>query len=90
MLSHAAAPPLSFATILSLINCCDNNRSGIYYKRDLYCKRRRLGIAVHRPAAPIGILLERAGPSDRVHASLILLPPYCHENGQQPRRGSES
>ena len=45
---------------------------------DLYCQRRGLGlgIALSRAAAAIGILLERAGPSDRVHASLILVRPY--------------
>jgi hypothetical protein len=37
---------------------------------DLYCQRWGLGIALalYRAAAAIGILLERAIPSDRVHA----------------------
>jgi hypothetical protein len=52
-----ACSAAAFATILSFMNCYENNLSGICYKRDLYCQRRRLGIAVHQPAAPIGILL---------------------------------
>jgi hypothetical protein len=46
-------------------NWCNETRP------DLYCQRWGLGIALalYRAAAAIGILLERATPSDRVHAS---------------------
>jgi hypothetical protein len=50
-------------------NWCNETRP------DLCCQRWGLGIALalYRVAAAIGILLARAIPSDRVHASLILV-----------------